>query len=347
MFSSGSDTAAMTYRGIKLVFDWPTTDGTLIQTVAGNYILDCTQPDPDTDGDGIPDHDDKCPHEKGEIALEGCPRADNMVFIRGGAFQMGSNDGEADEKPVHSVTVSDFYLSKYEVTVAEFRTFVETSGYQTDADKNGTSRVSEDNKWVDKAGRNWRHDPDGNTAADNYPVINVSWNDAVAYCEWLSKKSGKLYRLPTEAEWEYAAGNGNKHTKYSWGNAAPAGRKGGNLSDETGVKKFNWTRSDANIFMNYDDGFASTSPVGSFDPNELGLYDITGNVNEWCSDWYGSEYYKNSPSSNPTGSSSGSVRVFRGGAWLNVPQSTRVASRFNGTPAFRGNDVGFRLARTR
>lgn len=301
---------------------------------------------PDTDGDGIPDHDDKCPREKGEIALEGCPRADNMVFIRGGAFQMGSTDGEDDEKPVHSATVSDFYLSKYEVTVAEFRAFVEASGYLTDAEKEGWSWVYNRKEWVKENGRNWRHDPEGKTADDNHPVINVSWNDATEYCKWLSQKTGKAYRLPTEAEWEYAAGNGDKHIKYSWGNAAPAGRKGGSLSDETAAKKFNWTRSNANIFMNYDDGFASTAPVGSFDPNEFGLYDMTGNVNEWCSDWYGSKYYKNSLPSNPTGPSSGSYRVLRGGSWNNDPQYMRVACRGNGTPAYRNFNVGFRLART-
>jgi formylglycine-generating enzyme required for sulfatase activity len=302
---------------------------------------------PDTDGDGIPDHEDKCPAEKGDISLEGCPQADNMVLIRGGTFQMGSNDGESDEKPVHSVTLSDFYLSKYEVTVAEFRTFVEASGYRTDAEKEGSSRAYEDGKWVDKAGRNWRHDPEGNSANDKHPVINVSWNDATEYCKWLSQKTGKTYRLPTEAEWEYAAGNGSRHTKYSWGNGYPVGKNGGNVADETGASKFNWAKNASNIFLNYADGFASTAPIGSFNPNDFGLYDMTGNVWEWCSDWYGSDYYKSSPSQDPAGPASDSLRVVRGGAWLFYPQYCRVANRVNSIPDHRYNYVGFRLARTR
>lgn len=271
---------------------------------------------------------------------------DNMVFIRGGTFLMGSNDGESDEKPAHSVTVSDFYLGKYEVTVAEFRAFVENTGYRTDAEKEGSSRAFEDGKWVDKQGRNWRHDPEGNPARDNHPVINVSWNDAAAYCEWLSRKTGKTYRLPTEAEWEYAAGNGSRHTKYSWGNGDPSGKNGGSLADETGAGHFNWARSATNIFLGYTDGYAATAPVGSFSPNDFGLHDMSGNAWEWCADRYGSDYYKNSPSSNPTGPASGSLRVRRGGSWFYDPQSCRVAYRYDDSPGYRDDDAGFRLART-
>ena len=274
-------------------------------------------------------------------------RIDNMVLVRGGTFQMGSTDGEEDEKPVHPVTVSDFYLGKYEVTVAEFRAFVEATSHSTDAEKDDGSYFWEDSKWQKKPGINWRHDAEGKIAQDNHPVLHVSWNDAIAYCQWLSKQTGQNYRLPTEAEWEYAAGNGSKHTKYSWGNEAPKGKKGGSLADETGATHFNWTKSATNIFLGYQDGFVATAPVGSFDPNGLGLYDMTGNVWEWCSDWYDSDFYKNSSQNNPTGAASGTYRVLRGRSWCNYPQYCRVANRSDSTPSVRDGNIGFRLARTR
>ncbi|MBK8194291.1 MAG: SUMF1/EgtB/PvdO family nonheme iron enzyme [Lewinellaceae bacterium] len=284
---------------------------------------------PDTDGDGVPDHEDKCPSEKGEIALEGCPRADNMILVRGGTFQMGSNDGEADEKPVHSVTVSDFYLGKYEVTAAEFKAFVDATGYQPDADKWGNSWVYTDT-CKQQRGVNWKYETRGNlrpSSEYNHPVIHVSWNDATAYCEWLSKKSGLKYRLPTEAEWEYAAGGGS-----------------------TGRTKWSGT-SNENDLINYannagnKDGFATTAPVGSLQANTLGLHDMSGNVYEWCSDW--KDTYPSSAQTNPVGPSSGSYRVIRGGSWVNDPQVCRVANRGNFKPDARFNFVGFRLARTR
>ncbi len=267
---------------------------------------------------------------------------DRMVLVRGGTFQMGSNDGESDEKPVHAVTVSDFYLSKFELTVAEFRKFVEDKNYQTDAETGDGSYIFVDGNWKKTAGINWRHDAEGKNALDYHPVIHVSWNDAVAYCEWISKKTGQKYRLPTEAEWEYAAGNGSRHTKYSWGNADPSGKKGGNIADKTAKAKY----SDWKIFENYTDGYIFTAPVGSFDANDLGLHDMTGNVWEWCSDWYDKDYYKNSPSSNPKGADSGVYRVYRGGSWLNAPQNCRAADRYDNTPTYRFLNLGFRLARS-
>lgn len=274
-------------------------------------------------------------------------KPEDMVLVKGGTFQMGSDDGESNEKPMHPVTVSDFYLSRYEVTVAQFRMFVEAEKYETEAEKEGSSRAYEDGKWVDKKGRDWHHDPDGNAAKDNHPVINISWNDAKAYCGWLNRKTGKTWRLPTEAEWEYAAGNGSKHTKFSWGNSDPSGKKGGSLADETGAAKYNWTKNATNIFLGYTDGYANTAPVGTFDPNDFGLYDMTGNVWEWCSNWYGSDYYQNSPSKDPTGPSSGSYRVLRGGSWTYNPQYCRVANRDYDAPGNRVSITGFRLARTK
>lgn len=177
------------------------------------------------------------------------------------------------------------------------------------------------------------------------PVIHVSWNDAKAYCEWLSEKSGQTYRLPTEAEWEYAAGNGAKHTKYSWGNGQPYGKKAGNLADETGAEAFNCNKTADSIFLGYDDGYKSTAPVGSFLPNDIDLYDMTGNVWEWCSDWKGD--YSSGIQTNPQGPSMGSGRVFRGGSWGDSPLYCRVAGRDDGAPHGRVSIVGFRIARTK
>jgi formylglycine-generating enzyme required for sulfatase activity len=267
------------------------------------------------------------PSERGQ---GGEDTPDNMKLIRGGTFQMGSSDGESDEKPVHSVTVGDFYLGMYEVTVSEFKTFIDATGYRTDADKEGTSRVYTDT-WKDQSGVNWKYDTRGNLRPSsdyNHPVVHVSWNDAVEYCKWLSKKNGKTYRLPTEAEWEYAAGGGaSNRTKWA------------GTSDENNLGRY------ANATGNQD-GHALTAPIGRLLANTLGLYDMSGNVWEWCSDWYSSDYYRNSPSSNPTGPTSGSFRVRRGGSWYGGPQNCRVAYRSDDAPGSRYYNAGFRLART-
>ncbi len=283
--------------------------------------------------------------EEARKRSENPDKPDFMVLIPGGTFNMGSENGDSDEKPVHKVEISAFYMGKFEVTVADFRAFVNATAYQTDAEKGDGSYVWQKGKWEKKSGINWRNDAEGKVAQDNHPVIHVSWNDAKAYCEWLSNKSGQVYRLPTEAEWEYAAGNGAKHTKYSWGNDQPSGRKGGSLADETGAEAYNWNKTAENIFLGYNDGYKSTAPVGSFLPNDFGLYDMTGNVWEWCSDWKGD--YSSGSQTNPQGPSNGSPRVLRGGSWLSLPQVCRVAVRNYGAPGRRYNDVGFRLARTK
>ncbi|MFN8348808.1 MAG: SUMF1/EgtB/PvdO family nonheme iron enzyme [Spirosomataceae bacterium] len=274
------------------------------------------------------------------------PVGPEMVYVRGGSFDMGSTEGEADEKPVHTVTVSSFSMAKYETTVAEFAEFVAETNYRTDAEKEGNSKLwnSMTNKVYDSTGIHWRHGADGVrllVANYHHPVVHVSHNDAVAYCAWLSKKTGRTYRLPTEAEWEYAAGNGLKHSKYSWGDSETAGVTG-NVADQSYKSAFDG-KFNYNSFTGYTDGYAYTAPVGKFKTNEFGLYDMTGNVFEWCADWYGADYYANSSSSNPTGPATGASRVLRGGSWTGTPAFSRVAYRNLNTPSSRDFSVGFRV----
>ena len=273
----------------------------------------------------------------------------DMVYVKGGTFDMGSNEGEADEKPVHTVTVSSFYMGKYEVTVEQFATFVAETNYKTDAEKQGSSRYwnPDTNKWKDTTGINWRYGANLQilSAKDyNHPVVHVSHNDAVAFCEWLSKKERKTYRLPTEAQWEYAAGNGTKHTKYSWGSNEPT-KAVANIVDgqfQRTFSKTNWAK-----FDKYNDGYVYTAPISSFEANVFGLHDMTGNVVEWCSDWYASDWYAQVAASqpNPENQAHGpkTYRVLRGGSWFGTPSNARVANRGNDAPDFRDVGVGFRV----
>ncbi len=260
-----------------------------------------------------------------------------MVQIPAGSFVMGSNDGYENEKPTHRVYVNAFYLDKYEVTVAQFKMFVDARGYKTDAEKAGSSSIWNGKEWKDVAGIHWLHDAEGKLIGRermNLPVIHVSWNDAVAYAKWAGK------RLPTEAEWEYAARGGAKNYNYGWGNSAPSGKKGANIADESSSQKLNSSKT----WKDFNDGYVYPSPVGSFAPSEFGLYDMTGNVWEWCSDWYDRNYYASSPKTNPIGPASGQTRVLRGGAWGSEPTDVRCARRAAYEASKRTNLFGFRCA---
>jgi formylglycine-generating enzyme required for sulfatase activity len=231
-----------------------------------------------------------------EDGREIIPIIPEFVAVKGGTFRMGSNSGYREEKPVHNVTVSDFNISKTEVTFEQYDVFCDATGRGKPYDEG----------W----GRGDR------------PVINVSWRDAVAYCEWMSKVTEKTYRLPTEAEWEYAARGGNKSKGYT--------KSGSNDLDAVG-----WYSSNSG---------RKTHPVAQKQPNELGLYDMSGNVWEWCSDWYGD--YSSSPQTDPQGSNSGDYRVLRGGGWYHdtLDHYCRVASRGRSIPvSWRNPHSGFRL----
>ncbi len=243
-----------------------------------------------------------------------------FVNVQGGCYQMGDTfgDGFRSEKPVHEVCVNDFALAKYDVTVGEFRKFIVAAGYKTEAEKEGGCGVLNGSKWEWDASRDWRNP--GFNQDDSQPVVCVSWNDAEAFINWLSQVSGARYRLPTEAEWEYAARSGGKKEKYAGGNDV-----------------------DALAWYHANDGVTSHR-VGTKQPNGLGLYDMSGNVLQWVEDWYGENYYRDSPRSNPQGPGSGHERVLRGGAWSDEPAYVRTARRSWKSPSHRGSILGFRLA---
>ncbi|MFZ2829606.1 MAG: SUMF1/EgtB/PvdO family nonheme iron enzyme, partial [Mesotoga infera] len=254
------------------------------------------------------------------------PVQEKMVLVEKGSFTMGDtwSVGFSNEKPVHQVTLTyDFYIGKYETTFDEYDAFCETTGRSKPKDEG----------W----GRGSR------------PVIKVSWNDAIAYCNWLSEKEkipkayddkgnfldkdGMIttdpskvvgYRLPTEAEWEYAARGGNKSKGYKYA--------GSDTIDEVA-----WYTSNSG---------GKTQEVGKKAPNELGIYDMSGNVWEWCSDWYDSGYYAKSPTTNPYNSTAGSYRVIRGGGCYYIATYARVARRFHGSPTVTDRVLGFRITRT-
>ncbi|MHC6202129.1 SUMF1/EgtB/PvdO family nonheme iron enzyme [Breznakiellaceae bacterium SP9] len=266
------------------------------------------------------------------------PIPDNFVRIQSGTFTMGSPANEAgrysDEGPQHQVTVSAFSIGKYEVTVANFRTFVQATGYKTDAETSGGASVWAGGDLVMKADANWKNPYF--TQTENSPVICVSWNDAVNYCNWKSRQEGLTpaytisgtsvswnrsangYRLPTEAEWEYACRAGTT-TPYS----------SGSLVDNAG-----WYDSNSG---------GKTHSVGTKQANAWGLYDMHGNVYEWCWDWFGD--YSSGVQTDPVGTASESYRVLRGGSWYSNAAYLRSANRGYSAPADRGGTLGFRVVR--
>ena len=296
---------------------------------------------------------------------------ENMVYIKGGVFEMGADNNQAqkDEYPKHKVTVTGFWMDITEVTNAQFAQFVKETNYVTTAEKEmnweelkkqlpkGTIKPSEeklqpaslvfkpDNTnyfWELENGTNWKH-PSGKDSniekKENHPVVQVSWFDAQAYCKWAHK------RLPTEAEWEFAARGNLKNKIYSWGNE----------SVDVGKPKANTWQGDFPKINLLNDKFYKTSPVKSFKSNGFGLFDMAGNVWEWCSDWYDSNYYKlvSKGIINPIGAKKGfdiedekaEKRVLRGGSFLcndGYCSGYRNARRMKNTPDTSMEHIGFR-----
>ncbi len=288
-----------------------------------------------------------------------------MVLIPAGEFTMGSCESAEDtaaffnkalgdgglkadyfngERPQHRVRITrPFYLGKYHVTRGQFRQFVTDAGYKTDAEKGeipGAFGLDGGGKKFGFNGKySWRNA--GFEQTDEHPVVNVSWNDAVAFCKWLGRKGGSTYRLPTEAEWEYACRAGTK-TRYYSGDDPETLAKAGNVADATFRAKF----PNLKFTIKGSDGYVFTAPVGSFKPNGFGLYDMHGNAWQWCADWYGNGYYAVSPTDDPTGPDSGDRRVLRGGSWIFWPSNCRSAGRGRMPPGFRSLETGFRIAKT-
>ena len=266
-----------------------------------------------------------------------------FVLIKPGKFRMGSPTTEPDrlaqEGPDHEVTIGRaFYLGTCEVTVGQFRKFVEDTGYKTEAETGGGAAgfVPENILEFRVAPKyNWRTPSVPQT--EDHPVVCVSWNDAQKFCAWLSKKDGRTYRLPTEAEWEYACRAGAQGRWFTGDD--PAATEGfANVADMATLP----VRLQERKIFPYNDRFIVAAPVGRFKPNPWGLYDMHGNVCEWCQD--GMRTYKKDPVADPKGPDDDTVRGVRGGSWYSGTGASRAAARNFETPDSRSVLIGFRLA---
>lgn len=275
------------------------------------------------------------------------------VLIPAGTFSMGDAYGEgypADgEVPVHEVRLDSFRMDITAVTNKMFAAFIAASGYQTEAELYGSSAVfhllvdtaKEDILglaagapwWVNIRGADWAHPGGRNTSSEtvpDHPVVHVSHNDALAYCRWTGR------RLPTEAEWEYAARGGLAGRRYAWGNE---------LHGLAGQHLCNIWQGQFPVANTSEDGYLGTAPVRSFAPNAFGLYEVSGNVWEWCSDWFDPAYYGHSPEANPPGPRKGTTRIMRGGSYLchsSYCSRYRVAARSSNTSDSSSGNCGFR-----
>lgn len=224
-----------------------------------------------------------------------------FVFVKGGCFKMGDifEAGRADEKPIHQVCVDDFFIGKYEVTQGQYQKII------------GTNPTEDKRKRLNL----------------NNPVVQVSWKDAQIFADRIARQSSKNFRLPSEAEWEYAARSGGKNEQW-------AGTSGPNKPENSYLSDY------ACFHYNcYDGPFEG----GYRKSNGLGIYDMSGNVWEWCIDWYDEGYYAKSPQKNPMGPPSGTIRVLRGGSYLASGEAIRTTVRYGYTPSGRGSDFGIRL----
>jgi sulfatase modifying factor 1 len=295
-----------------------------------------------------------------------------MAFVKlpAGEFLMGSDEAPEslaraypqlpaarfaeldDEGPVHRVRITRaFWMGQHEVTVGQFRRFVEASGYLPESEADGTggygwradydpARTPRGDAFEGRDRRySWRNP--GFVQGDDHPVVNVTWHDAQALAAWLSRTEGRRYRLPTEAEWEYACRAGTQ-SRYHAGDDPRALLGTANVFDARSAR--HWPQWQA-MALEGDDGHAFTAPVGSFAPNPWGLYDMHGNAWEWVADWHGDDYYAKSPIDDPQGPAEGTVRVRRGGSWHTWPFYARASYRNWNAPSTRYTLVGIRLVR--
>ena len=275
-----------------------------------------------------------------------CPR---MVVIPAGEFAMGSPVAEAgrgaDEGPQRQVAVALFALGRNEVTVAEFRRFAEESGYRTEAESGARALGCSGFIYADplsaglgsQAVTSWRSP--GLTQAESHPVLCVSWNDARAYAQWLSKKTGRRYRLPSEAEWEYAARAGSVSARY-WGDDPGQACRFANVADQSRFQTWGFGQR-----HECTDGHYFTAPAGGYSPNRFGLHDMLGNVWEWTEDCWNASYAGAPADGSAWLAGDCAQRVSRGGSWSTVPRFARSATRYRNNADHRDNLTGFRLAR--
>lgn len=277
-----------------------------------------------------------------------CADCPTMIAVPAGSFQMGSNDAQMnwaadlgeenediqDERPAHRVAVPQFAMSVAEVTRDQFDAFVRATGYRA----GGPCRIYDEagRAFVDAAGAGWRSP--GFDQSGNHPVVCVGWDDAKAYTDWLARKTGRAYRLPSEAEWEYAARAGSTAGRH-WGWKNEDACLYANVADAYAAEAFNW--DPAELFACSDD-YVFTAPVAQYEPNAFGLHDMMGNVWEWTADCYGASYTGAPTDGSPALGGDCSLRVDRGGSWSSIPRLVRAANRTGG--AGRGSNLGFRLA---
>jgi formylglycine-generating enzyme required for sulfatase activity len=277
-----------------------------------------------------------------------------MVLLPGGTFLMGTDDTDGyaqdGEGPVHEVHLHQFWIDRCAVSNTRFAAFVTATGYVTEAERFGwsfvfagllpddfgpTRRVAHAPWWRQVHGADWRH-PEGTESHIagrlTHPVVHVSWNDATAFCHW----SGS--HLPTEAEWEYAARGGLEQFAYPWGDEL----------EPDGEHRMNVWQGRFPSLNTCADGYYGTAPVDAYPANGYGLHNMTGNVWEWCRDWFSAGYYSRAPRLNPRGPRQGSQRVIRGGSYLcnrSYSYRYRVAARAGNTPDSATGDLGFRCVR--
>ncbi len=276
-----------------------------------------------------------------------------LALLPAGEFEMGAPESdelaEENERPRHRVKITrPFRIGVHEVTVGQFRAFIEASGHVTAAEKgkssgyNGETRTFE----YDREGFHWKNP--GWEQTERHPVLNVNWFDCRAFCRWLSEREKITYRLPTEAEWEYACRAGTT-ARFVAGDSIEHLKGFANLQDQSlFALRPEFSNSETSSFLrkpvSWDDAHPFSAPVGSFEANAFGLHDMLGNAAEWCGDWLGADYYANSPEEDPPGATSAEGgRVVRGGAFLHQPSQCRATWRIGGTPSYHNYIIGFRV----
>ncbi len=295
-----------------------------------------------------------------------------LVPIPAGEFLMGADENMIDtlnyfpyygadwlqnERPQHKVRITKpFLMGQYEVTLREFLIFYFDAKYKLDMERDGkpTLGYAADGQTLIES-PNFRPWAPGWKIEQDHPAVDIAWDDAVAFCRWLSAREGKKYRLPTEAEWEYCCRAGTD-TRYFFGNdpeqlvyyanVADADRKAISANAVFTRHRDLENKTPGTVpfpFVSRRDGYAWTAPVGQFVPNAFGLYDMHGNVWEWCSDWYDRHYYEHSPEDDPQGAATGEFRVTRGGGFYSTPAGLRCAHRDRARPSYRDFSQGFRV----